>query len=200
MALQYWDYNYAQTVYQALLYAGCTDNGAAGIMGNLYAESNICPFRQQNDYSTGYTYSLQLTETFRANDKNYFVYYDGDTGYSLAQWTDYDRRSNYWDFCGQQGIGDGTLSLQFLIHEMQTGFASCWAVCTDPNKSLLECSNKILLDFERPEQHGPDVQATRYSYSSQVYNDFSGLPPAPPYMGVPIWLLFKLKDKNFGFI
>lgn len=200
MSLSYWDYNYAQTVYQALLYAGCTDNGAAGIMGNLYAESNICPFRQQNDYSAGYTYSLQLTQSFRANDKNYFVYYDGNTGYSLAQWTDYGRRSNYWDFCGQQGIGDGSLSLQFLIHEMQTDYTSCWNVCCDPNKSLLECSNKILIDFEAPEHHGPEVQAARYANSASVYNDFSGLPPAPPYMGVPLWLLFKMKQRLNPFI
>lgn len=200
MSLSYWDYNYAQTVYQALLYAGCTDNGAAGIMGNLFAESAICPFRQQGDNTPPYTYSLQLTQSFRANDKNYFVYYDGDTGYSLAQWTNYGRRSNYWDFCGQQGIGDGSLSLQFLIHEMQTDYASCWNVCCDPNSSLLQCSNKILFDFESPEDQGPAVQALRYSYSASVYNDFSGLPPAPPYIGVPLWLLFKFKNKNFPFI
>lgn len=202
MALSYWNYNYAQTVYQALLYAGCTDNGAAGLMGNLYAESNICPFRQQGDNTPPYSYSLALTDTFRANDKNYFVYYDGNTGYSLAQWTTYSRRSNYWDFCGQSGIGDGTLSLQFLINELQNDYASCWAVLCDPNKTLRECSNKILFDYEAPLDQGPAVQLLRYNYSVEVYNDFSGLPPLPPMGQLPVWVLAhnemkKRKNKHF---
>lgn len=200
MSLSYYDRNYAQTVYQALLAAGCTDNGAAGLMGNLYAESAICPFRQQGDNVYPYSASWALTLDFRNNNKEYFVYYNGNTGYSLAQWTDYGRRSNYWDSCGQSGIGDATASLIFLIDELQNDYAGCWSYLTDPNKTLLQCSNKILFDFESPEDQSASVQATRYGYSAQVYNDFSGLPPVPVHISRPVWLLAanELKRRRRG--
>lgn len=43
MSLSYWNYNYAQLVYQYLL--GQTNNalGTCALMGNLFAESSICP-------------------------------------------------------------------------------------------------------------------------------------------------------------
>ena len=46
---------YAQAIWGMLLSAIGNEYGVAGLMGNLYAESGLIPFRKQGDYS-GYPY------------------------------------------------------------------------------------------------------------------------------------------------
>lgn len=193
MSNAYWDQTYAQWLYQYLLSEIGNDYGVAGLMGNIYAESAICPFRQQG---MNYTDSWNLTEVFRANNKNYFVYYDGNTGYSLAQWTSYGRRSDYYDFIGGSSyIGDNTKSAEFLVYELKTPpYAGVWSTLVSAT-SIRQASNKVLFDYESPADQSIAVQNQREQYSQNVYNDFSGLPPVPVGSKLPIWLLAYLSNR-----
>ena len=195
MSLSYWDYSYAQWLYQYLLADIGNDYGVAGLMGNLYAESGICPFRQQG---MNYANSWTLTETFRQNNKNYFVYYDGNTGYSLAQWTTYSRRSNYWDYIGGASyVGDNTKSAEFLLYELQTGYSSVYNSLVNAT-SIRGASDTVLVNYEAPQDQSQAVKDLRAYYSSEVYNDFSGLPPIPPGTGIDILFLKKFFiDRQF---
>lgn len=188
MILYYWDMAYATEVWQYInSYLG-NPYGAAGLMGNLYAESGICPFRQQyKDYEQSWDLTIN---NFRRGDKNNFVYYDGDTGYSLAQWTTYSRRANYWDYIGgSEYIGDGNKSLQFLMHELETGYPGVYNTLVTA-ASIEEASDIVLSQYEIPE-NWQDKKETRRAYSRQVYDDFSGTPPLPGRK-LPKWIIIKL--------
>lgn len=187
MTLYYWNIAYATEVWQYInSYLG-NPYGTAGLMGNLYAESGICPFRQQNE---DYERSWDLTvDNFRKGDKSNFVYYDGNTGYSLAQWTTYSRRAAYWDYIGgSEYIGDGAKSLQFLMHELETGYPGVYNTLVTAT-SIEEASDIVLSQYEIPE-NWQEKKETRRSYSRQVYADFSGTPPLPGRK-IPKWLLVK---------
>lgn len=190
MSNAYWDFNYANWLYQYLKSEIGNDYGVSGLMGNLYAESNICPFRQQG---MNYSQSQTLTDTFRQNNKNYFVYYDGNTGYSLAQWTTYSRRSDYYDYIGGSAyIGDGTKSAEFLVHELRTSYSGVWNVLVNAT-SIRQASNKVLFDYESPADQSIAVQNQRAEYSTNCYDDFSGLPPIARRL--PIWLLAYISNR-----
>ena len=72
-----WDYCKAQ---------GLTDAGAAGLMGNLFAESALNPQNLQNTHNK----KLGLTDiqyTQQVDNGTYKNFIKDSAGYGLAQWT-----------------------------------------------------------------------------------------------------------------
>ena len=105
MSLSYWDHTYVQWLYQYLLSEIGNDIGVSALMGNLYAESGICPFVCQGDNSTNYQVSYDVTMNIIRGLSDYdFQHYhlpavsSEKVGYSLAQWTTYSRKSNYYNY------------------------------------------------------------------------------------------------------
>ena len=77
-----WDYLKAK---------GLNDYGAAGLMGNLFAESALNPKNLQNTYEK----SLKLTDaeyTKKVDDGSYTNFIKDKAGYGLAQWTYWSRK------------------------------------------------------------------------------------------------------------
>ena len=185
MSNLYWDWTYASQVYQYMKSLIGNDYGVSGLLGNIYAESNICPFRCENDNTYPYTTSYNATmNTIRTLSDYDFQHYHlpgasaSQVGYSLAQWTTYSRKSNYYQYCGQSLLGDGQKSMEFLAIELQNSYPSVWNVLVNAT-SIRQASNKVLFDFEAPADQSITVQNQRAGYSQQVYDDFSGLPPVP---------------------
>ena len=200
MSLSYWNHNYVQWIYQYLKGQIGNDYGVSGLLGNIYAESGICPFRCEGDYSSPYTTSYDITVNQLRSMSSYdFQHYhfpgtsSSKVGYSLAQWTTYSRKDNYYNFCTQSLLGDGTKSAEFLVHELQTSYSGVWNVLTSA-LTVRQASNKVLFDYEAPEDQSLPVQNLRAYYGQEVYNEFSGLPPAPATQ-LPIWMLFKFNDR-----
>lgn len=194
MSLYYWDYTYAQWLFQYLL--GQLNNNAIGVaslMGNLYAESAICPFRCENDNNYPYNNSYNITiNQLRGMTKAQFIAFNisGGRGYSLAQWTTSDRKGGYYDFCGQGFLGDNTLSADYLVYELNKPNWSHVYNKIIHATDINECTIYILKRYEAPADTGPAVQRQRCNYARQVYDDFSGLPPLPPGPLIPIYQLF----------
>lgn len=70
--------------------------GAAGMMGNLYAESGLKPTNLQNTYEK----SLGMTDaeyTAKVDNGSYSNFVHDKAGYGLAQWTYYSRKQNLLD-------------------------------------------------------------------------------------------------------
>ena len=78
--------NSAQRIWDKLISAGLTPAGAAGLMGNLYAESGLIPTNLQNNFEKklGFT-DADYTAAVDCGAYDGFVS-DG-AGYGLAQWT-----------------------------------------------------------------------------------------------------------------
>lgn len=149
---------------------GLNDYGAAGLMGNLYAESGLNPQNLQNSYEKklGYT---DATYTAAVDSGAYSNFVRDSAGYGLAQWTYWSRKQGLLDFCKAAGASIGNLDTQlgFLLKELSESFPGVLSVLKTA-ASIREASNAVLFDFERPANQGSSVQNKRASYG-QVYFD-----------------------------
>lgn len=181
--------------------------GTAGLMGNLYAESGIIPYRLQGDFTSGYSRSIAYTNNVNsgAYTENQFV--NDSKGYGLAQWTYYSRKQglyNKWRSGGYPSIGDMALACDFLMDELSTTFSSVLAVLRSAT-SVREASDVVLHDFENPASQGPEVEAYRASLGQGYYDRYAGSgptppippdPPTPTQPSIPYWLLYKMSQNN----
>ena len=152
---------------------GCTEAGAAGLMGNLFAESGLKPTNLQktSEKKLGFT---DDSYTKAVDNGTYGNFVRDSAGYGLAQWTYYSRKQNMLTFHTKKGksIGDLNTQLEFLVHELTTSYkSSVWEVLKSA-KSILEASNAVLLKFERPADQSTAVQNKRASFGQEYYNKY----------------------------
>lgn len=179
---------FAQTIWSTLLSAIGNEYGVAALMGNLYAESGLIPYRKQGDF-TGYPYqpSLDYTNAVKNGTKTEYTFVHDSIGYGLAQWTYYSRKQDYFDRVGQANIGDTMPTINFLIWELQTKFGSVWAALVNAT-DIKTASDIVLHQFENPKDQSAAVEHTRWQYGVGIYNQFSGsgpIPPTPPDPPIP---------------
>ena len=110
-------------IWNRLTAAGLTPAGAAGLMGNLYAESGLNPANLQNTHEK----KLGLTDAAytAAVDAGTYTNFAGDgAGYGLAQWTYKTRKAALLAYVRAAGrsIGDLEAQLGFLIQELAGSF------------------------------------------------------------------------------
>ena len=150
--------NNAQIIWNYLKSKGLNDFGTAGLMGNLFAESALNPQNLQNTYEK----SLKLTDaeyTKKVDDGSYTNFVKDKAGYGLAQWTYWSRKENLLNFAKSQGksIGDLNMQLDFLHQELTTGgYLVLWNKLKTAS-SVLEASNEVLFNFERPADQSEKV-------------------------------------------
>ena len=143
-----------EQIYNYLISQGLTDAGAAGLIGNLSAESGLVPTRLQGDFSSGYTTSANYTNQVDSGaiSRSQFVHNGpGGGGYGLAQWTYYTRKEKLYDFAKQKStsIGDLGMQLEFLMYELSNSFPGVLGVLRTSN-DLTACTRIVLYDFEAP--------------------------------------------------
>lgn len=154
-----WDYLKSQ---------GLNNYGTAGLMGNLFAESALNPQNLQNTFEKKLNYT-DATYTAAVDNGSYGNFVRDSAGYGLAQWTFWSRKQNLLNFAKEKGksIGDLNMQLEFLQQELKA--YKLWDLLKT-SKSVLEASNLILLQFEKPANQGPEVQQKRASYGQQYYD------------------------------
>lgn len=151
---------------------GLNDFAVAGIMGNLYAESGLKPNNLQNSYQTKLGYSDESYT--KAVDSNVYLDFVNDSaGYGLAQWTYDSRKRDLLAYAKShdKSIGDLNMQLDFLWKELQE-YSSVLSVLKTAS-SILEASNVMLLDFERPADRSESVQKKRSEYALTYYNKYA---------------------------
>lgn len=165
--------NVEETIWKTLRNAGLSPAGAAGVMGNLYAESGLRSNNLQNSYEKKLGYSdASYTSAVDGGSYNNFV--KDKAGYGLAQWTYWSRKQNLLNFAKKQGksIGDAGMQTQFLLNELGSyGLLDSLKSAT----SVKAASNDMLLKFEKPANQGISVQNKRASYSQGYYDKYASL-------------------------
>ena len=116
-----------ERIWNYLTAAGFTACGAAGIMGNLYAESGLNPQNLQNTYEKklGYTDAAYTA----AVDSGAYTGFAGDkAGYGLAQWTYSTRKAALLAYARAAGksVGDLETQLAFLVKELRESFSAVY--------------------------------------------------------------------------
>lgn len=163
-----------EKIWNFLKERGLTDYGAAGLMGNLYAESGFKSTNLQNTYEKklGFT-----DDTYTdAVDKGYYNNFVKDrAGYGLAQWTHWSRKQKLLEYAKSKGasIGDLEMQLEFLIRELERSFATVIATLRKAT-TMREASDIVLLKFERPADQSETAKIRRANYGQKYYDKFAG--------------------------
>ena len=178
---QFVDYGFAQAVWNDLKsFFGGNEIGTAAMMGNLFAESSIVPYRLQGDFSSGFQTSLQYTDRVdNGTVSEYDFVHNGPNGggYGLAQWTFQSRKQGLYDMyqTGYSSIGDLSLALAFLH------YASTKTACTNAT-SMFDATVYVLKNFENPADSGPAVQQDRTQTAQQIYDRYAGGSPTGEFL------------------
>lgn len=160
----------SKIIWDFLINRGLTPAGAAGLMGNLRAESNLNPQNLQNSFNK--KFNLTDEEYTNSVDNNTYKNFIKDgAGYGLAQWTYWTRKEKLLNYAKEtkRSIGNLEVQLEFLIKELKESYPSVYKKLKNIN-SVDEASNLVLLSYERPANQGPIAQSTRISYSYEYYH------------------------------
>ena len=176
--------------------------GAAGLMGNLQAESGLYPDRVQGDvpYSS---YSQEYTAQVDAgtiSESDFVNNGPGGGGYGLAQWTFPARKQalyNMYKAGGYSSIGSIALALDYLWHELVNSYGSVLTVLRNAG-SVREASDKVLHDFENPADQSTSVEEKRASMGQAWYDLYHGTGPGSEKKkkGMSFLLMYLVTRRN----
>lgn len=162
-----------EKIWSYLKAKGLTAAGAAGLMGNLYAESGLRSNNLQNNFEG----KLCLSDeeyTAQVDSGSYPNFSRDGAGYGLAQWTYHTRKAallEYAQVC-KRSIGDLEMQLDFLARELTTGYPAVMR-CLKTATSVRAASDAVLLQFERPADQSETVKAKRAGYGQQYFKAFA---------------------------
>ena len=167
-------YNYLTTT------GGMTPFGAAGLMGNLEAESGINPGIVEGILAKKLgTTSAQYTADVDSGkiSKNDFLHPLGKQyGYGLAQWTSPGRKQGLYDLVKSRNasIADTKSQLDWLLQELQSSSYSPVYNALKSATSVKEASDVVLHKFEAPADQSGAVEQKRASMGQNWYNKYAG--------------------------
>lgn len=160
-------------IFQYLIQAGLTEAGAAGLMGNLYAESGL----RFNNLQNSFEKKLGLSDeqyTAMTDSGAYKNFIRDGAGYGLAQWTFWTRKQNLLNLARQRGtsIADPGTQMAFLITELAT-YGELWATLKT-TADVSYASDLVLTKFERPADMSENVRERRRGYSREIFARCAG--------------------------
>ena len=178
--------------------------GAAGLMGNLYAESGLKSTNLQNSYEKKLGYTDQ-TYTKAVDSGEYQNFIKDAAGYGLAQWTYWTRKRDLLTFAQRKkkSIGDEQMQLEYLMDELARHFRPVLATLRDA-QSVKEASDIVLTQFERPANMSEQNKVRRANMGQAFYDKYATkevdeLAVYKTINDVPAWgkpTIKKLMDKG----
>lgn len=186
-----------------------TPQGAAGIMGNLYAESGIIPnrveilclkrLREHGQIYTDKTYTAAVDDGNISRAVFLNPLPEKQYGYGLAQWTSPDRKAGLYDLCKKKGvsIGDLNAQLELILSELQTNYKGVWSAVKDAS-DIYAATVKVLLDYEQPGDVGQNVKDLRYGYAKYIYDQLKGAGMSKTETALQ-WMLDTAADQKHGY-
>lgn len=170
-----------EQIWNFLVGSGCTEQGAAALMGNLQAESGCRSVRVQGDYAYGNAeqYSADYTQKVDSGEISESSFVNNGPnggGYGLAQWTDPSRKQKLYTYAKShdRSIGDLQTQLEYLISELSTNsyYAQIWQLMQS-STDINQICDLILVRFENP----ADIEGNRpkrRNNASEIYNKYKG--------------------------
>lgn len=163
-----------RVLWDKLQAAGLTPAGAAGLMGNLQAESGLSPTNLQN----GYEKKLGLSDadyTAAVDCGIYTGFVTDGAGYGLAQWTYPSRKAALLAYAMARGrsVGDLDIQVGYLLQELGSLFPAVLDKLRTTG-DVGEASDCVLLRFERPADQSAANCARRAALGREFYQKFAG--------------------------
>lgn len=172
--------NNEEKIWNFLTGKGLSAHGAAGLMGNLYAESALDPMNLQNTYekSLGYT---DAGYTAAVDSGKYTNFVHDSAGYGLAQWTYYTRKEALLKYAKAAGasIGDLETQLGFLYKELSSGYPALLSTLRTA-ATVRTASDAVLTIYERPADMSERVKVQRANFGQKYLDKYgSAVTPTP---------------------
>lgn len=164
----------AQKIWGRLISAGLTPEGAAGLLGNLQAESGLNPRNLQNSFEKKLGFTDE-SYTAAVDSGSYAGFVHDGAGYGLAQWTYSSRKAALLAYAKARGrpVGDLDTQVGYLLQELQSLFPAVLRLLRATD-SVREASDCVLLQFERPANQSADNCARRAALGQEFYDKFAG--------------------------
>nr|WP_303183316.1 phage tail tip lysozyme [Lachnoclostridium phocaeense] len=163
----------AEQIFNYLTTHGMTPEGAAGMMGNLQAESGLNPAAVQG-HSHDATYCQDYLARVDSGEITRAEFVSENRGFGLAQWTSRGRRGALYDHVQRSNasIGDLEAQLEYLVQELQTSYRMVWNVLSTTH-SVRAASDIVLHSYEAPADQSAAVELLRFSYALMFFNEFN---------------------------
>ncbi len=152
---------------------GLNPYGAAGLLGNIDAESALISINLQDSCQgrlgvNDETY-VALVDS-GVYTKEQFIY--DQAGFGICQWTYWSRKKALYEYAKStnRSIGDLEMQLEFLFIELQRSFPKVFAVLKSAT-AVKEASDAVLLDFECP-YNAKSLSIKRASFGQKYYTQF----------------------------
>lgn len=197
-------WTYGQYIWDNLMSLINNEYGVSALMGNFVAESNLIPYRVQGDFTTGYTNSVTYTNQVSRGtiSENSFIH--DQKGYSLAQWTYYTRKQNYYKLWkeGKGDFGSKELAIAMINFELTGGYKSTLTVLQNAT-DIRTVSDYVITHYEQPADQSESAKIYRAELGLNVFDTYGEgkrpdpdpTPPTPPTprppsesRKMPLWL------------
>ena len=161
-----------KTVWNYLIKQGLTQAGAAGLMGNLKADSSMRSILYEESYKKKLHWSNQeYVDKVNYGDYSENEFVNDNIGFGLAQWTYPTRKKALYDKCKGK-IGNLKCQLEYLIDELKNNYSEVNDLLRSSN-DVRECTIKVLTDFENPKRQDSSVIDYRTKLSNKFYHGLS---------------------------
>ena len=173
--------------------------GAAGMMGNLYAESALRPNNLQNTYEKKFGMT-DAEYTAAVDGGSYTNFVKDSAGYGLAQWTYWSRKQALLEFAQAAGksIGDLQTQLDFLWKELQ-GYTSVLNTLKSAT-TVKTASDAVLTGYERPSDQGDAVKEKRAGYGQTYFDKYAGTKTEKPAATCTAAKVIAVAVEQIGYI
>ena len=155
-----------KSIYNALISAGLSKEGACGIMGNFQAESAM----RSDNVQDGMTQFSDEDYTTAA-DNGIINFVKDAIGYGLAQWTYWTRKAALLAYAKNRGVsvGDAKMQIDFCIKELKTDYKPVWdKLCG--SISVYDAASLVCTKYERTAVNNIAVRA---KYAEQFFAQFA---------------------------
>ena len=157
-----------EKIWFALIGAGYSKEVAAGIMGNLYAESGLNPSLAETGRKLSATGMTSEQYTAAVNKKTYsknkFIY--DEIGYGLMQWTYWSRKKGLYEYCQDKNINDEDAQIKYMLKELKSYKDARWVNA----KTVEEATEQFCWLVENPDKEKAHIE-TRKQMAQKYYND-----------------------------
>ena len=161
-----------KTVWNYLIKQGLTKAGAAGLMGNLKADSSVRSILYEESYKKKLGCSNQeYVDKVNNGEYSEQQFANDNIGFGLAQWTYPTRKKGLYNKCKGK-IGNLKCQLEYLVDELNNKYNELNKLLRSSN-DVRECTIKVLTDFENPRRKDSSVQDYRIKLSNKFYYGFS---------------------------
>lgn len=158
-------------IYNRLIGAGMTPQGACAMLGNMQAESAL----RANNAQDGMTSLSDEAYTAAVDSGTYQKFATDAVGYGLCQWTYSTRKKALLEYARSRGksIGDEQMQTEFCIKELKSDYLPLWNFLCKAD-DLYNATARICTEYERPAVNNI---AARYSFAQQLYAELSTTAP-----------------------